>query len=135
MVRSAILLVLLASLGCEDDPTFVSMDRDSFAVVEAFVLDAESSPIQNAGIRGIGHGAPCDPPQDPGPVAGEDVTDDTGWVRLGLVAGLSSPGLYCVDLIVTTSGAVATDTVRGFEIEFYKGTPSDTSRLVVRTGI
>jgi hypothetical protein len=134
-MRILTVLALLLVGACEDDSLSCCVDGASFAVVEASVLDAESSPLPGAGLRGVGHLAPCNPGTDGAALSGQVVTDGSGWARIGLQADLQPPGLYCVDLIVTAPGAVAGDTVSGFEIMFYDGTPPDTSRVVVATGI
>jgi hypothetical protein len=122
-------------LGCEDNGTEWSMDADSFAVVEATILDSQSSPIPSASVSGIGHWGPCDRPLDKGQVAGQSVSNQQGLVLLDLAAGLGGPGAYCVDFVVRKPGEAVADTVGGYPVDFFSGTPPDTSRLTITTSL
>jgi hypothetical protein len=75
---------------------------------------------------------PCESLGDGSRVAGSGFTDATGWLRLHVDAFLSSPGLYCVELIVAGSGVAAPDTLRGLEVPMTRGTPTDTIRVIRR---
>lgn len=122
-MRTLLLFMMLGVVACEEDGINCCIDRDSFAVVEATVLDSSSSPVASAVVYGFGHRA----------VGSEEgVTDDDGWVRLNLVAGLSGPGPYSVSLVVAPAGQEGADTLGPYEVEFYSAfTPPDTTRLTV----
>lgn len=123
-MRPLLLIAVFGIIACDDGGTGCCVDRDSFAVVEATVLGSSSFPVVSAVVSAFGHGAVAS--------EGEGVTDDDGWVRLGLAAGLGAPGLYSVSLVVTPAGQEVADTLGPYEVEFYSAfTPPDTTRLTV----
>lgn len=119
-------------LACGDSIVDCCADGGSTAVLEGFVLNDQSAAMPGLGVRGEGYPAPCETGIENGPVSsGMETTDLSGWFRLGLEALLSSPGAYCVDIIVSDAGVA--DTIPGVEIQFFEGVPPDTVRMLVRT--
>jgi hypothetical protein len=130
-MRMLLAALPLVGLGCGSIEC--CMDGGSNAVIEAFVLDAQSAVVPGVFVEATGQEAPCGAEGVAGLVYGGGGTDAAGWVRLQVQAILSSAGLYCVDLIVANPAGAVPDTVGHFEVTFFEGVPSDTARVLVRT--
>ena len=131
VLRIGALALFAHASGCDEDPTRGSYDGGSQAVVEASVQDPFGDPVRFAGISGIGRSGECDGNHPLGPVGAQGTTDAEGWARLTFVAGLSAPGRYCVGFVIRPAGTEAVDTVSGFQVEFFRGVPPDTARIVI----
>jgi hypothetical protein len=127
-----VLIIALVAMGCGLGSTDCCVDGEVSGLVEAFVVDAQFDPVAGASVEARGRAPPCESIGDGSRVAGSGFTDATGWLRLHVHAFLSSPGLYCVELIVAGSGVAAPDTLRGLEVPMTRGTPTDTIRVIRR---
>jgi len=109
-------LSVAAFVSC-DQPTDV--DSASVAIVSGSVFDAAGEPLPNASIQTIGNRYACGSPGNLNwIVSGATVSGAAGHFRIEISSFLGSPGTFCFDLVIESSGG--SDTIRGIQAQFYQ---------------